>query len=144
MKNSTYKGDVFYSPSSTLGGMVTFGHSGIYSEKDTIVEAPGSQYKVRSAKATGVKVISGAKVQYVNTSQANRNKAADLSKTFVGRAYNVNFALNKTKNGNMNCSQVVWVSYKDGAGIDLDSNGGPGVYPSDIRDSKLTITYRTL
>jgi uncharacterized protein YycO len=37
--------------------------------------------------------------------------------------------------GRKNCSQVVWVAYYDGAGINLDSNGGPGVDPSDILKS---------
>lgn len=34
-----------------------------------------------------------------------------------------------------------WFSYKIGALIDLDANGRPGVYPSDIRDSSLTKKY---
>lgn len=44
----------------------------------------------------------------------------------------------------MNCSQLVWVAYMEAAGIDLDSNGGPGVYPYDIRDSSYTVTYQWL
>lgn len=140
---ATAKGDVFYSPTSTLG--VTHGHSGIYYSTTAIVEAPGPGAVVRNTNYANVLVASGSQIQHVSTTQANRDAAANLSNTFVGRAYNLNFALNKTANGNMNCSQVVWVAYKDSAGgIDLDSNGGNGVYPSDIRDSSYTSTYRTV
>jgi uncharacterized protein YycO len=37
----------------------------------------------------------------------------------------------KISERNLHCSEVVWRSYK-AAGIDLDSNGGPLVYPDDI------------
>lgn len=37
----------------------------------------------------------------------------------------------KINERNLHCSEVVWRSYK-AAGIDLDSNGGPLVYPDDI------------
>ncbi|MBP3222386.1 MAG: hypothetical protein J6M18_00455 [Actinomycetaceae bacterium] len=69
--------------------------------------------------------------------QANRNKAANRAKTYVGRAYNLKgFAFNKTANGKMNCSQLVWAAYKTATGIDLDGDGGHGVYPRDIKKSK--------
>jgi len=44
----------------------------------------------------------------------------------------------------MNCSQLVWATYTIKAGIALDSNGGFGVYPDNIKDSSLTSTYSTL
>ncbi len=37
----------------------------------------------------------------------------------------------KINERNLHCSEVVWRAYK-AAGIDLDSNGGPLVYPDDI------------
>ena len=37
----------------------------------------------------------------------------------------------KINEGDLHCSEVVWRSYK-AAGVDLDSNGGPLVYPDDI------------
>ncbi len=37
----------------------------------------------------------------------------------------------KINERNLHCSEVVWRSYK-AAGIDLDSDGGPLVYPDDI------------
>ena len=45
-------------------------------------------------------------------------------------------------NGRMNCSQTVWAAYKSATGIDLDSNGRHGVYPSDILNSRYTVTYQ--
>lgn len=33
-----------------------------------------------------------------------------------------------------NCSELVWKAYKKGCNIDLDSNGGLGVYPNNIKD----------
>ncbi|WP_311777151.1 hypothetical protein [Trueperella abortisuis] len=133
------RGDVFYTPSSTAG--VNHGHSGIYSYTTKIVEADTSTGVVERWY-TSVKVASGAHKQYVSTSQANRDKAADRARTYRGRSYNYNFAFNKTANGSMNCSQVVWAAYKTATGIDLDSDGGHGVYPSDIRDSKYTVSYQ--
>lgn len=44
----------------------------------------------------------------------------------------------------MNCSQLVWAAYMKSLNVDLDGNGGNGVYPGDIRDSPHTITYQTL
>lgn len=133
------RGDVFYTPSSTAG--VNHGHSGIFSYKTWIVEANPSS-GVAERWHTSVKVASGAHKQYVSTSQANRNKAADRARTYTGRGYNYNFAFNKTANGRMNCSQTVWAAYKTATGIDLDSNGGHGVYPADIPNSGYTVTYQ--
>lgn len=134
------RGDVFYTPSSTFG--VNHGHSGIYSYEAKIVEATPSA-GVAERSHTLIKVSAGARKQYVSTSQANRDKAADRARTYRGRGYDYNFAFNKTANGPMNCSQVVWAAYKTATGIDLDSNGGHGVYPSDILNSKYTVTYQT-
>ena len=133
------RGDVFYTLSSTAG--VNHGHSGIYSYTTKIIEANPST-GVAERWHTSVKVASGTHKQYVSTSQANRNKAADRARTYRGRGYNYNFAFNKTANGSMNCSQVVWAAYKTATGIDLDSNGGHGVYPADILNSRYTVTYQ--
>ena len=44
----------------------------------------------------------------------------------------------------LNCSQLVWYAYKYGAGVGIDSNGGPGVYPHDIVEGSLAHTYANL
>lgn len=135
-------GDVFYSPASTLG--VVHGHSGIYTSPSEIVEAPGPGKKSRYTHCTNVLVGSGTQKQSVSTSTANRVKAANKAKTYVGRDYNYQFWSNKTQNGSMNCSQLVWASYYYSSKLDLDSNGGTGVYPKDILNSKYTVTYKTM
>lgn len=130
-----------YSPVSTLG--VTHGHSAIYYTSSNLMEAPGPGYKSRLISASDLKVWKGAVKQTVKTTSAKRiNAAAHSRSTYMGRAYNILFGFNKTGNGPMNCSQLVWAAYKE-FGVDIDGNGGHGVYPSDIKDSSLTTTYKT-
>lgn len=98
-----YKGDVFYSPASTL-------------------------FK-----------------QYVTASQTERNTAANYAyNNLRDRPYNSNFAFNRKNSNEVNCSQLVWLAYRETSGRDLDSNAGTGVYPANIRDSQYTTTYQTL
>ncbi|MFV0372500.1 hypothetical protein [Microbacterium sp.] len=144
LKNGERRGDIFVSPSSTL--FVNHGHTGIYYTTRTIVEAPGLGKKSRSASASTLPVGRGAVKQYVKTSQTNRTAAATYAYTNLrGKAYNANFAFNKDRHGaKMNCSQLVWAAYIIKTRLDLDGNGGLGVYPYNIKDSKYTVTYRTL
>lgn len=143
------KGDIFVSPASTL--FIKHGHTGIYYTTATIVEAPGkksngSYLKSRSYAASKLSVGKGAVKQSVSVSTSKRNASANHAyNSLRGKPYNTNFAANKSVSGSkMNCSQLVWAAYKVGGGIDLDSNGGPGVYPYNIKDSKYTKTYKTL
>jgi len=138
------KGDIFVSPSSTL--FVQHGHTGVYYTTSVIVEAPGTGKKSRSIATGTYKVGKGAVKQAVSTTQTKRNSSANHAYNKLrGKSYNTNFAFNKSTTGaSMNCSQLVWSAFKVGAGIDLDGNGGPGVYPYNIKDSKLTSTYKTL
>jgi uncharacterized protein YycO len=141
--NASRKGDVFYSPAGAL--FVTWGHNGIYYSTSGIVEAPGPGANSRYIAVSKVSVVKGAKLQYVSTTSTNRNKAANYAyNNLRGRGYNLNFAFNKKASGSLNCSQLVWAAYREAAGIDLDSNGGTGVYPANIRDDNSTVTYRTL
>ncbi|MEC5423522.1 hypothetical protein QGM71_08450 [Virgibacillus sp. C22-A2] len=137
------KGDIFYTPSSTLG--IQHGHNGIYYTTTTIAE---------SIPSTGVRYINyrdrnverNAVVQYVNTSTANRNAAADWARSRTGDSYSYNFATNRLTGhyGAKNCSKLLWSAFKLKAGIDIDVNLGGGVYPKDIRDSGYTVTYRVI
>ena len=95
------KGDIFYTPSSTLG--IPHGHVGIYYAFNRIVESI-PETGVRNISYVGRNVEPNAVMQSVSTTQA--------------------YLLN--------------------AGIDIDRNGGTGVYPLDIRDSNLTRTYQTI
>lgn len=87
----------------------------------------------------------------VNTSQEVRDAAANYARDKAhpvversGAAYNYDFAFNRRDDGkSYNCSQLVWAAYGDASKgkIDLDSDGGFGVYPMDIRDSKHLTRY---
>jgi uncharacterized protein YycO len=138
-------GDVWYSPVRTAG--IKHGHVGIYYGGKTIVEAPGPGKKSHSAPASSTSTKKKSKLMYVKTSEANRKKAGKYAyNNLRGKKYNLNFAANKTDKSakKLNCSQLVWRSYKKSVKIDLDSNGGPGVYPANIRDSNKTVTWKTL
>lgn len=135
-------GDVFYSPASTL--FISHGHSGIFYSTTSIVEAPGSGKTVRRISSLTRKVGKGAKKQTVHLSYSTRKKARSFAYGKRGKAYNKNFAFNRNiESSKYNCSQLVWAGFKK-YGYDLDSNRGFGVYPSNIRDSGYTSTYRTL
>ncbi|ALG29551.1 hypothetical protein AOZ07_11540 [Glutamicibacter halophytocola] len=144
LKSASRKGDIFVSPAAT--GFVQHGHTGIYYTTGTIVEAPGTKKRSRSIGASNYKVARGAVKQYIKTTSTQRGKAANHAYNKLrGKDYNTNFAFNKSTTGSkMNCSQLVWAAYKAATGIDLDGNGGPGVYPYNIKDSSKTTTYKTL
>lgn len=137
-------GDVFVSPASTL--FIQHGHTGIYYAKSAIVEAPGGDLKSRSISANSTVVGQGTVKQHVDVSQSTRNSAAGYAYSNLrGKPYNSNFFMNRFEYGStMNCSQLVWAAYLIKAGIDIDGNGGLGVYPYNIKDSRFTSTYATL
>lgn len=141
---ATYPGDVFVSPANTL--FIQHGHTGIYFGTTVVVEAPGSGQVSRSINATSLSVGSGAEKMYVNVSYSDGQAAGDYAyNNLRGKPYNMNFAFNRDPNGSsMNCSQLVWAAYLQTLGIDLDYDGGPGVYPYDIEKSPWTVTYQTL
>lgn len=142
--SATAVGDVFVSPSSTL--FIEHGHTGIYRQTGSMVEAPGPGLKSRATTTANYKVGKGAVKQHVGVSQAKRNAAAGYAfDSLRGKDYNSNFAFNRDAYGSkMNCSQLVWAAYTIKAAIDIDSNGGFGVYPYNIKDSGWTTTYQTL
>ncbi|EPH96833.1 hypothetical protein D920_01998 [Enterococcus faecalis 13-SD-W-01] len=138
------KGDVFYSIAWTG---INHGHSGIFYTRTSVIHAPGPGRNSRlenSSNPMGVR--GGIQIQSVNTTQTNRNRAADFAYSHLrNRPYDIMFASNKTTMARLNCSSLVWNAYmRSSAKIDLDRNGGPGVYPADIRDSPRTTTYRRL
>ncbi|WP_434446960.1 YiiX/YebB-like N1pC/P60 family cysteine hydrolase [Lentzea sp. E54] len=142
--NGRNKGDIFHSYAKTT--VFKHNHVGIYYTTKTIVEAPGSGQKSRSVTASTLKKCGPIYKMYVDTKQANRDKAANHAyNNFRGLPYDSNFVDNKdNSNGKLNCSELVWKAYKHGAKIDLDSNGGEGVYPDNIKDHKSTVVYATI
>lgn len=135
------KGDFFYM--DAWAGPINHGHTGIYSSRDTIVEAPGPGKTVRDmpAQSRGASVHTYLRV--VKTSQDKRNRAADHAWGYRGRGYNSAF-LNGNKNdwGGMHCAQLVWAAYWYGAGIDLDTGNDAIVWPRDLRSTNKADTYK--
>lgn len=132
-------GDIFYTPANTSGW--NHGHTGIYSTRTLIVEAPGPFKVSHEVPANSVRVSSGSQIMEVKTGAANRNAAAARSKKYVGRQYQPSL-INRHERGTMNCSQLVWAAYKYSVGIDLDpSPNDVTVLPIDIVNSSWTTTY---
>ncbi len=141
---SSTKGNFYYTPSQTA--YLDHGHVGMYYSSTTIVESVPSD-GVRTISTTARKVdSSGAMVKSVTTTATNRNKAADWAKTQVGQSYSYNFATNRktSHTGAKNCSKLIWSAYKLNGSLDLDVDGGLGVYPRDVRDAKATKLVRNI
>lgn len=138
LTRSYYKGDMFLTPAATAG--VQHGHIGIYGDKDWIVEAEGPFKLSRWEWHYNIFVPKGTILMETTCSQAQQDAAADYAyNKLVGYPYNPVFWNNKESDPKaLNCSQLVWLAYKKAAGVDLDGNGGDGVYPYDIRDSDYT------
>ncbi|MBD8499635.1 hypothetical protein [Paenibacillus arenosi] len=141
--DTSRKGTFFYQPAATFG--VPHGHIGIYYSTTQIVEAANSTLGIRKASVSGRKVEGGSRIQTVNsTSTTQDSNAANWANGKVGGSYNNNFVSNRSCGGSsFNCSQLVWCAFKQVVGIDIDKDGGWGVYPKDIRDSSLVNTIKT-
>lgn len=134
--NQSRKGTFFYQPAATL--FLQHGHIGMYYTKTTIIEAANPTDGIRSASVANRKVSSGSRIMSTNITTVSQDEsAANWAYGKRGNGYNNNFAVNRSCGGpNYNCSQLVWCAFKQKANIDLDNNGGLGVYPVDIRDHK--------
>ena len=143
MGQARYRGDVFYSSNSTFG--YEHGHNGIYVSENEYVEATSPN--VRRVKSDSEDAPAPAHKYYVgdDADSSEKDKAAAFAEEQVGKGYNWVFFANKSVNSdNYNCSQLVWASYKNAdSNIDLDADGGPGVYPKDIADSPMAHEYET-
>lgn len=136
-------GDMFFENSSTL--FVNHGHVGIYHSRDTIIESwPGDG--VRTMSRFNKQVNSGSKIFTLNgVSQNIKNNAAIWAMSQVGCNYSFNFANNRNTplTGDKNCSKLVWAAYKSAGNLDIDTNGGIGVYPKDILNYSQSSVYKT-
>lgn len=139
LPNAQHRGDFYFTPAGLHG------HTGIYSQKNKIVEAVGSGEVAREKLAFKTLVAPGAIIRSVNTSNANRAKAADRARTYIGRGYNsAFFQPHKNDWGGLHCAQLVWASYKYGAGIDIDDGNDELVWPWDLEKTTKATTYRKL
>ncbi|WP_394620386.1 hypothetical protein JNUCC0626_15150 [Lentzea sp. JNUCC 0626] len=140
--NSRYKGDIFHSWAKTL--KVPHNHVGIFYTTKIVVEAPGPSSKSQARTAATLNKCGPIYKMYVKAKQSTRNKAANYAYNELrGKFYDGDFAKNKINTAlGVNCSELVWRAYKH-AGIELDADGGPGVYPDDIKDDASTVIYST-
>ncbi|MCD4549080.1 MULTISPECIES: hypothetical protein [unclassified Schaalia] len=138
LPTSYNKGDIYYTDAGSSGA--NWGHVGLYCDKRWLVEASGIGKKSDWKWHYDLQVLRGTLLLEVKTNQVKRNIAADYAyNNLRDYPYNMVFWANKSlKPDKLNCSQLVWLAYYKSVGIDLDGNGGPGVYPRDIRDSPLT------
>jgi uncharacterized protein YycO len=133
------QGDFFFSDASTAG--VTYGHNGLFSQTCQTVEAVGGSTPVTAFNLGSHTVWTSSDAPARsrgpnNVSAAARAKAAVFALSQRGKAYNSSFASNRhVQSATYNCSQLVWAAWMTAANLDLDKDGGWGVYPIDLRDS---------
>lgn len=134
-----YKGDMYLTPSYTAA-VVNHGHIGIYGGKDWVVEASGPKWDSNWWWHYQIPVAKGTVLMETTLAQSQQDAAADYAyHSLIGYSYNYKFWSNKEQSPTrLNCSQLVWLAYKKAVGVDLDGNGGPGVYPYDIKASPYT------
>ncbi|AZZ42377.1 hypothetical protein C0Z11_08890 [Acidipropionibacterium jensenii] len=129
-------GDIYW----TAAG-AGWNHIGLYYHVDMAAEAPGKGQVSRVVYTNQVKVANNYGRYSIRVDKPYRVSAANWASRHRGKPYNLVFWNNKTiEASKYNCSQFVWASYKI-SGYDLDSDGGSGVYPDDIRDSSLLKHY---
>lgn len=156
-------GTVIYLPTDQL----PYNHVALFTSPDFIVEALGPGMNSRHIKSENVKPClktANSKIEYYKgvysngeTFSASRREAIAKRAlyTYVKVPYDSDFANNKGPNNpeanSVNCSELVWRSFKypkgggyDGKGSDIDGNGGSGVYPKDIRKAKSLQLYKSV
>lgn len=145
-------GDLFYSDASTGKGPVQYehGHNGIYVNTADTVQAldPDRGVQLVSGTDTTHKLYN-PEMMWVNTTGGVRSHAVQYARAKIGSGYNNNFAFNRRDwdyfgpGDTYNCSQLVWAAYMNATGgsIDLDGDGGWGVWPKDILESDWITMY---
>ncbi|WP_162803085.1 hypothetical protein [Ornithinimicrobium avium] len=128
-------GDIFYRHSAP-------GHNGIFYSLRYFEHAPGLGKVVTWGDSRKYTMSSGSRKMFVIGHWSQTDDAAAWAKAREGAAYRKVFWDNKYYTGKMNCSQLVWAAYKK-QGIDVDNNGGKGVYPRNIRDDNDTVSYKS-
>ncbi|HAM43598.1 MAG TPA: hypothetical protein DCM67_01050 [Propionibacteriaceae bacterium] len=165
-RTAKWAGDIFVSTLGSQSGGVNFGHTGLYYRQASILHAPGAGKKAQIQPSRSVQVGVGTVYMTTVLSIQKQYVVADYAKaTYEGQNYNYMYYTNKFRDGTTvhvpmtpgipvnlnpakraNCSELVWGSYKNKAGIDLDGyTAGNGdyfaVFPWDIERSGLTSSY---
>ncbi|MGW0020931.1 hypothetical protein ACWDUD_21640 [Rhodococcus sp. NPDC003382] len=136
-------GDIFYSKAATA--RVSHGHNGIFATMTHSVEANNNNgvYIIDNTTGGG-RIMKSPEMFWVDTSSSMRQSAIDFALSKIGLGYNAQFWSNKVVDAvAYNCSALVWAAFygpSNGA-VDLDADGGLGVWPLDIKHSPLAIPY---
>lgn len=154
------KGDIYYNWAGRFsennivrvepGGVhLNYSHVGLFTGTEEIVEAVG--VTSTTTKFYKDNTPYRFKVRRFHPGNSISEKHIDAATTYASSAahrhapYDVNPFTNKSDGDDfeMNCSELVWRSYMSlGGWVDLDSNGGPGVWPRDVRDSGHLVEYK--
>jgi len=162
-------GDIFVSTSGFNSSGTNFGHTGVYRTTKSIVHAPGAGKVAVQQSIDEVSVGVGTEYMKVTKLKAKTRKAVAkyAYRTYLGQGYNYMFFANKLHDGmkvtvsfggvvdlavtlnpadRVNCSELVWASYKKKAKVDLDGypkneKGDAAAFPWDIAASDRTKTY---
>lgn len=130
-------GDILLMGNTTPGAWGRWCHAGMWDGRNSnqrgIWESnPSSGVRFNTYNnQNGFKRANRAVILRVNASYSTRSSAAQWVAGKSYKPYNYNFFDRDTRS-KFYCSQLVWAAYKDGAGIDQDSNGAPAVSPDDV------------
>lgn len=114
---------------TTLG--IAHGHAGIiYTATTTIESNPGGRGVQRLANNwnSQYNVVYGVSAN--DTTAAEDNTASNEAASYLGKGYNYIFTYTSGRSL-FYCSQLVWASFKDLYGINLDDDGGI-IWPADL------------
>lgn len=140
-RDAKHRGDILWTAAGPAG-TTAWNHVALYTEPNLLTEAPGTGKNTRRIRAAEKCVSRNwARYDLKDIPWSAREKAKTWAHAHLGRPYKKQFWNNKKiEDTHYNCSQFVWAAYKT-SGYDLDSDGGPGVYPDDIRDSRHLVRY---
>lgn len=136
----TRKGVILSTPTNaSLGGATFVGHSAIIYNASTVVESVGEGVITGSNNWNSVKTkCYGVTVRGTTVDQDA--SAANWCYQRIGCPYNYNF-LNVTTRTKFYCSQLIWASFWDLYGIDLNADSlGKIITPMELVNSDNTYT----
>lgn len=146
-------------PESSIGDIIwtnnpatPWNHVGLYRKTDNIIEALGSGVKTRNTGKQQEYPFEVYKVMKADNSGryalSNRKAVASWAYKQLNKKYDLCFDDNKENttesNRLFNCSELVWKAWRYNGKVspDLDSNGGLGVYPNNIKNSSRTVKIK--
>ena len=123
--------------SDAFKGLIPTGHAGIIYSSGTIVESLSGGVTTGSNNWYSTKKQAYA-VSVGTTSATQDATAANWSYNQRGKPYNWNY-LNTGTRSAFYCSQLVWASFKDNFGVDLNTSAWLGaVHPMELVDTPKT------